>query len=166
MKCYQFIFLAAILLVFTSYTEIHKYYISNTQVDYIKEQKTLQIITRVFVDDVEAVLKERYDVFVSIAHDSVTSADIYLKEYLKEKLQIKINNKPKALNYVGKALDGNILKCYLEINNLKRISTFEISNEVLFDIYDDQQNITKLDINQIRKSYLFSKQKSKATLTF
>ena len=38
----------------------HKFYVSTTKVEYVKERKSIQIISKIFVEDLEQVLQERY----------------------------------------------------------------------------------------------------------
>ena len=40
---------------------LHKYYLSVTDVVYDEQEKSIQMISRLFYDDLEAVLQERYD---------------------------------------------------------------------------------------------------------
>ena len=50
------------LLVITcfSFAPVHKFYVSVTEMEYVKEKKSVQIITRIFIDDFEAVLNTRF----------------------------------------------------------------------------------------------------------
>ena len=54
---------AALLLVLPllAFTAAHKYYVSVTQIDYVEDRESVQIITRIFIDDFENVLRQRYD---------------------------------------------------------------------------------------------------------
>jgi len=58
MKLFTLLF---IWLTFSSPTEIaHEFYLSVTDVTYVKQEKSLQIISRVFIDDFENVINKRY----------------------------------------------------------------------------------------------------------
>lgn len=155
------------LFVFTvsSFSLEHKYYISNTQIEYAKDKASVQIISRLFIDDFEDVLKERYDESLTF-DDTQSNIDFYVDKYLSEKLRIKIDNSEKSMNYIGKEIEAGIVKCYLEIQDVSQIETIEVSNETLFDLYATQQNITKLNINSDRKSFILTKQNAKAVLNF
>ena len=48
---------------------IHKYYLSVTDLTYNEEAQSIQIITRLFYDDLEAVIQERYDTDVVVVCD-------------------------------------------------------------------------------------------------
>jgi hypothetical protein len=152
--------------LFSAYTSIHKYYISNTQIEYVANKQSVQIITRVFVDDIETVLRERYELYSDENLLELSIADAYIETYFKEKFRLKIDSTAVIPKYLGKEINGNIVKFFLEIERVKHINVFEISNEILFDLFSEQQNIIKLDINKIQKSYMLTKQNPKAFLSF
>lgn len=146
---------------------MHKYYISVTQVDYVKAKKAVQITSRIFIDDLESLLVERYDENITLAENNeLVVVDEYIERYLKNKIKLKINNLDVNFNFIGKEYDGDIVRCYLEIKNVASIESIEIKNQVLFDLYDDQQNMIKFKINSKHKSFMLSSQKDKALLTF
>lgn len=150
-----------------SFTSLHKYYISVTQIDFIESKKAIQITSRIFIDDMERLLQERYDESIILTeNDDLTKVDAYLENYFKQKLKIEINNRPVNFNYLGKEYDTDIMKCYLEIENVDEVKTLKISNEVLFDLYEDQQNIVKTKIYSKQKSIILYKQNPASLLNF
>ncbi|MEC3905486.1 DUF6702 family protein [Tamlana sp. 2201CG12-4] len=164
---YSGLILLLLIVPLLAFTSIHKYYISVTQVDYIKEKKSVQITSRIFIDDFERLLRERYDESITLAgDDEPANVDTYIERYLQQKLKIKINGKDAKLVFIGKVYDADIMKCYLEIENVDNIKSFEISNKVLFDVFEDQQNIIKTKINSKQKSVILFLQKDTALLKF
>ncbi|MBJ6369647.1 DUF6702 family protein [Snuella sedimenti] len=158
------LFLALPLMAFTA---AHKYYVSVTQIEYIQDKQSVQIISRIFIDDFEKLLRERYDETITLtAKNEAASTNSYIETYLKEKLRIKINGKDVAFNFIGKDYELDIMRCFLEIDDVKAINTFEISNQVLFDLYNEQQNIVKTKINTKQKSFILISQNDKAVLNF
>lgn len=165
---YTFKHLSLLFLVpLLAFTAVHKYYVSVTQIDFLPEKQAVQITSRIFIDDFEKLLRTRYDEKITLAtkNESLTT-DSYIEKYLNEKLKLKINNKDVTLTFLGKEYDTDIVKCYLEIENIKTIKTIEISNKVLFDIFSDQQNIIKTKINSQQKSFILIPQNSSNLLTF
>ncbi len=160
-------FLFFLIIPLFAFTVVHKYYISVTQIDYIEESKSVQIISRIFIDDFENVLRERYDENITLAgDDELETTNLYIEKYLTEKLKITINGKEANLNFIGKDYDADIMKCYLEIEAVNSIESMEIKNKVLFDLYNDQQNIIKTKINTKQKSFILISQNDKAVLNF
>lgn len=159
--------LILVIVPLLSFVAIHKYYISVTQIDYLQNKQSVQITTRIFIDDLEKLLRERYDETITLASvNEPNTTDLYIERYLNEKIKIKINNKEANLSFIGKEYDVDIVKCYLEIEGVKKIESFEISNEVLFDLFSDQQNIIKTKINSQQKSVILFRQNPSALLKF
>jgi len=166
MKSLKIIIPVVFTLLLSSFTTLHKYYVSNTQIEYVKDKKAIQIITRVFIDDFENVLKERYDDMLSFDDKNSRMIDVYTEKYLNEKLKISINGEAKSLIYIGKEIEMGIVKCYLEIEEVQSVNTITITNQLLYDLFTEQQNIIKLNINSKKKSYVLTKQNDNAMLNF
>lgn len=86
--------------------------------------------------------------------------------YLQEKIRIKINGEEVPLKFLGKEYDNDLAYCYLEVVGIKSIDTFEITNAVLFDIFEDQQNIIRTKINSKNDSFILIAQNEKGVLNF
>ncbi len=135
----------------------HKYYVSVTQVAFIEEKKSVQIISRIDVDDLEYTLRERYDENIVLTPiDESPSVDNYIQSYIKQKLEIKINTKEVDFNFIGKAYDNDQVVCYLEVENITSIATIEMSNTLLFDLFQEQKNVVKLKINNQVNNLMFT----------
>lgn len=93
---YLFILFVVPLMAFSS---LHKYYVSITQVEYVPEKKSLQLISRIFIDDLEDVLQARYDENLVMAYKNEDKqVDLYVEKYIRSKFGIKINGSIKACN--------------------------------------------------------------------
>ncbi|WP_417199088.1 DUF6702 family protein [Bizionia sp.] len=166
MKLFKYLFILAIipLLAFSS---AHKYYVSITQIEYVKEKQSVQIITRIFVDDFERLIRTRYDETVTLAAKSESkNVNQYIGKYLVEKMAITINGKHANMLFLGKEYENDIVYCYLEITNVPSIQSFEVSNQVLFDLFPDQKNIVRTNINDENNSFILIKQNDKGMLNF
>ncbi|AUP78406.1 DUF6702 family protein [Flavivirga eckloniae] len=160
-------FLFFLIIPLVAFTSLHKYYISVTQINFVEEKQSVQITTRVFIDDFENLLRERYDESITLAiGDEPKTIETYIGKYLKESIKIKINNEETALTFIGKEYDQDIMRCYLEIEDVKSIESFEVSNKVLFDLFKEQQNIIKTKINSKQKSFILIREKDNALLKF
>ena len=163
---YSFILITTFLL-FTSSSVNHEYYVSVTKIEYVSKEKSLQIISQIFIDDFEKLIHERYDKSVTLAIENESEKiDGYIKKYLKYKLDIKINTQDIDFVFLGKEYKDDIVYCYLEIENIEDIKTLEVKNEVLFDIYPKQQNILRTKINGKDKSFILIPENNKAVLNF
>lgn len=146
-----------VLFVLSSAFTLHKFYVGVFQVDYFKEKKAVQITARLFIDDLEKALYKKYNKhFYVTTKDEIPEANTYIYSYLEDKLQIKINNKVQKIQFVTKEQEDNVIICYLKINFKDQIKDLEITNNVLIDIFNEQQNLLHLNINGNKKTILFT----------
>ena len=136
-------------------TNTHKFYVSATTVEFKSETKTIEIISQVFTDDLESVLKlkdqERIDVLIA--------------NYFKQTLQF--SSKGELLDYVflGKEYKNDIAKCYIELQLAEVPDTIEIYNGLFLSLFNDQQNIIHFKNADQRKSYLLHQKKPRISLS-
>jgi len=161
------IFLITLIVPLVSFTTMHKFYVSVTQFDYIKEKGELQITTRIFIDDLEKLLRERYDETIVLAGDKEPeNVNELIETYLSQKMTIVINDEVKVFTFLGKEYEDDIALCYLEISNIDAIKSIEITNAVLFDLFQEQQNIIRTNINSKKKSFILIPENDKGLLNF
>ncbi|NNJ89907.1 MAG: hypothetical protein HKP53_10920 [Eudoraea sp.] len=160
-----FLLILPLLMLFGA----HKFYVSVTNIEYYEKGKALQITSRVFIDDYEKVLEERYDVKTLIGtHEELSNADEYIEKYLNAKFLVKINGKPTPYQFLGKKFDNDIMICFLEIPDisLEQLETIEIQNELLMDIFEEQKNILHFKILEKKKSFVLIRESNKGMLIF
>ena len=163
----SFIVSTVILLVLSSFSPIHKFYVSVTQINYAEEQKSLQIISRLFIDDMEKVLKERYDAEIRLGSEEDTEkVDKLLQKYLRQKLKIEVNDEEKPLVFIGKEYENDLLLCYLEISDISSLQTITVTNSILMDVFEEQQNIVHVKKGKERKSLILQKELEQSLLKF
>jgi hypothetical protein len=163
----KYLKIALLIIVFPlmSMTTAHKFYVSITKVEYIKEEKTLQIIAKIFTEDLEKTLRERYGADIHLDSKKETEIETeFIQKYLLKKIKVQVNNTPVTINYIGKEYENDVVKIYMEIENISEIKSFEIENKVLMDMYDEQQNIVHFKKNKIRKSLMLDNDNPKAVL--
>lgn len=164
----KFVFISFVLVfLLSSFTTLHKYYVSLSEINYVEDKKSIQIISRVFIDDFEKMLRERYDDEITLAiENEKETVKFYTKKYLKEKFKIIINEQEVEFRFLGKEYEDDIMLCYMEIENIDHISSIQIENKILFDVFSEQQNIVRLKISDRSKSFLLTKENDKGMLKF
>lgn len=166
MKYFKIIILL-FLFPFIMSTITHKFYVSTTNIEYVKEKNAIQIITKIFTEDIEQALQERYDSSISLDSKKETeSVEILLKKYLNQKLKFIVNGISVKINYIGKEHDMDITKVYFEIENISELRSIEVENKVLIDMFSEQQNIIHLKTPESRRSLILDKNKPKGLLNF
>lgn len=165
MKKTFLLFLA--LLPLLAFTAAHKFYVSATDIEYNEENRSLQIISYVFVDDLEKLLKTRYSEELFLLKEGEhKDADKYLEKYFSDKLKISVNGKLRQFNYIGKEYDKDQLLVYLEVENVEPFQNISVENAVLTDIFPEQKNVVKVERNGKIKSLLLSRNELGGTLNF
>ena len=145
----------------------HKYYISLTQITFKEESKSVQIITNVFMDDIEVALNKEYAIDLQLTtKKELKNNDVYFEKYLKSKLQFKIDNSAKDYTYIGKEYDGDLIYFYLEIEHVSKVASIEIINKILLKHFPKQENLVKSKVGKKNKSILLSKAHYKEILTY
>ncbi len=151
------------LLSFTA----HKFYVSVTNVAYSEKDDAIQITSRVFIDDLDAVLLERYDIEGKLGTEEESeSANAYLEKYLRKKFQFYINGEEVNYTFIGKKYDTDVCIFYLEVPkiNFPAVKSIEIQNQVLTDLFDEQQNVVHFKIKENKKSFVLIKSDTKGML--
>ncbi|NRD23167.1 peptidase E [Winogradskyella litoriviva] len=167
MKSLQILITFLLLPLLASNTSSHEYYVSVTEVEYSKEQKSLQIISQIFINDFEALIRKRFDETITLDIENESDkVEVYMKRYLQEKLKISVNGNYVDFNFIGKEYKDDITYCYLEIENISDIKSIGIINRILFDLFSEQQNIVRLKLLDKNRSFLLVPRKDNCSLNF
>ncbi|SFA79215.1 hypothetical protein SAMN05660845_0562 [Flavobacterium swingsii] len=159
---YTLLFLSIISL---SSFAMHKFYVSIYQVNFNQKKQMLEITSRIFIDDLNDVLKTKYNQKTHIGEPNEMPEDVVLmKKYIADNFSIKINGQQKSINYLSKEIEGNIIICYYNVKEISKIKTLEIQNTTLFELNSDQQNIIQTTIYGKKQSLLLTPDNVKAML--
>lgn len=156
-----------LLLPLVAFTAAHKFYVSVTNVVYSDKDDAIQITTRIFIDDLDNAFKERYEIKSQMAtKKELENIDVYVEKYLKSKFLIYIDGEQKEFTYIGKKYDNDVVVCYIEVPNVKftSIKSIAIINEVLMDMFDEQQNVVHFKLNDNKKSFVLTRDNNKGML--
>ena len=166
MKFYK-ITLLILLFPFITGSADHKFYVSITKIEYVAESESLQIITQLFLDDIEEVLRKRYRPDISLGTPKETLEDVtLLQDYILQKLKISVNGTPVALNYLGREYEIDMVKSFIEVTGIKEFHTIEVEFNALTELFSEQQNIIHLKTAKRRKSLILDRDNPKGVLNF
>ena len=158
-----------LLLPLFAFTVAHKFYISVTHIVYSEKDDALQVTTRIFIDDMNNVLNERYGISSKLGSDAASEIDeVYFEKYIRAKFLIEINGAPVAYKLIGKEYDTDMIICYLEVPEIKlpEVKSIAVENEILTDLFDEQQNVVHMKIKGKKKSFVLLKSDAKGMLNF
>ena len=158
-----------LLLLFSlsSFKTDHKFYVSVTEIEYNQKAESLQIISRVFIDDLEKLLQKRYDasIILSEKNDNEKVTD-HLKKYIGQKMKIQLDGKPYKLNYIGKEYENDLALIYIEIPNVPEFKNIRIKNAILTDMFSEQKNLVHVEYKGETKSLILTSGKDEDLIIF
>ena len=148
---------ACLLFVWVLFVQatIHPYYVSTMDIDYRPDRSVLQITIRVFIDDWQLMLNTDYDQDLRLDPDSdAAQTVIHSSDYLQKEIELKLNDNKVQPVFLGREYQDDQIVFYLEIKDVAEVKTLTVSNSILFEVLDGQQNIVRIKTPTKRKSYL------------
>jgi hypothetical protein len=113
-----------------------------------KDQR-LEIMMRVFMDDLEVTLREKYKTpDLDVLNPKGRTLDQMVEEYLKVHFKIALDNKAQLMKYLGHEQEGDAFIFYIEVDKVKKWRTIQIQNDIIMEIYDDQSNLVHVTSNE------------------
>ncbi len=135
-------------------TALHPFFVSVIDIKHNVKDKTIEISTKVFVDDLEAVLKKNYNVSSDLSKSlNDPSVNNFVANYLQKKLQLTINDKLKTIKYIGYEVQKESVWIYAEIDDVPTLKKLNINCNLLYDYQEKQMNIFNIKANGGEKNY-------------
>jgi hypothetical protein len=162
----RYILLITFIATLTS-AGVHKYYVSVWQFDHKPDKERLEITGRIFIDDLEKMLKTKYGKTFNLATDKeLPETTATIQKYLADKISVKVNGKLQTLSWLARETDDDILVCYLTVPAPKKLTSIEVRNTVLQEIFREQQNMVHTTVNGERRTLLLTYDTPSGTLNF
>jgi hypothetical protein len=157
-----------ISLIFGVLLSFHPIHLSITEIDHNEKSRALQITTRIFIDDLETSIRNKIndEELDLLEPGKGRTTDQLVKAYLGEVVRIKVDKKAVKINYLGHEIEGPAMICYIEIENIKKFSTIEVTNKVIHDTYDDQSNLVNVNYKDKVKSLRLTNDEPTGIVTF
>ena len=162
--------LSLLLLLVTplfAFMGAHKFYVSVTNVEYSQESQSLQIISRLFIDDMEQLLETRYGLDAGLGTEEESPlADNQLERYFQSKFSVSVNGEEQAIEFLGKRYENDLVVFFLEVTDIPEASlqSVEIRNELLTDLFEEQKNLVHLKVLGEKKSWVLIRERPKGML--
>ena len=139
-----------LFFVVSAFVNVHKYYVSVTEIKIIESSGTIQISSRLFIDDLELALQNIYaNESISLSNADSEKVQNMIKTYVITHFKIDVNKEQIDLNYLGREYEDDVVYIYMEAEALDEISSIKISNSILFDTYQEQEHIIKPRLKKI-----------------
>lgn len=145
----------------------HPFYVSVTDIVHNKSTGTVQVSVRVFFDDFEKALENKYQTKVNILKPANRKeVDDLIAAYIKTHLNISANGKALDLKYQGFEIEEDAAWCYFETSKVKGIKQLYVENDILFEQHSSQSNMIHATVNGKRQSTKLDNPKKTALFSY
>jgi hypothetical protein len=134
----------------------HPLHLSTTRLDLGADGRTVEVQVRAFTDDLEEAIAAEGGVLRRFGGSGPTAValDSALARHLRARLVIVADGAPLTLRYVGHERVDDAVEGYLEGTLPAPAAQLEITQRLLLDRFDDQQNLVFVVRGSARRSGL------------
>ena len=134
----------------------HPIHVSMTNIEYKKDKGEYEIIVKVFSDDFQANVKNRYklDLNLGKTNEAKNAVDIITK-YFNKSLNIKFDGKKQNLVYVSKKMNFEATWVVFKLSSKQKVQNIDIRNNIMNDYYKDQTNLLIFTKGDFQKAFNF-----------
>ncbi len=146
----------------------HPIHISVTEITFDEKEKELEIVARIFLDDLEAAIREsRNQPGLNLLEPGAgTTTDLLVSAYLLQHVRISLKGTAQKIKYLGHETENEAMLCYIQVSNIKKIETIEVFNSVITELHDDQSNLVHVTVRGNVKSLRLMRDSPSGKLTF
>ncbi len=124
----------------------HPFYLGVTHFKLNSKSNTLETSVKLFTNDFEASLKKLNGKTVDLINGSnKEEINKLINKYLQAHLIIKVNGKNAAFDYIGFEIEKDVTWIYIEYKKIKSLKSLDIENTLLYDSFDKQTNIIRVE---------------------
>lgn len=147
------------------FTNVHKFYVATTQLLYLPKKESMQVVQRVFTDDLEKELRNELGSTIEIGTKRTPKniKEIY-QNHLDTHLRFTINGKMHPIKLLKAKQEGDQTVFYIVLNQLKNIHTFSLQNTLLINTFDEQKHIVTTKIKGVKRSFVLNRRQIKAKI--
>lgn len=156
------------ILYYIVLSSFHPLHVSVTEIEFDEKDKALEIMMRVFIDDTELTMSNRYrqPTLDILNPKGDLTVDRMMADYLKDHFKISLDSKAQTLNYLGHEKDGDVFILYIEVPQVKKWKTIQVMNDVFMETHEDQSNLVHVTVRKQVKSMRLTKGASVDKLVF
>ena len=159
--------MALFLICFCNIFWVHPSYVSVTNMDIDAPKGNIVLSIRIFTDDLETILHNKYNVdgWIGTPNEHRNSRRL-LKEYIQERFSVAVNNGEKLdLQTDSIAIADDCMWFYIKGISPKIIRQLEIDNRLLTDFFASQTNLVIIHHGRKDIGYKLNKKSHKIELS-
>jgi hypothetical protein len=134
---------------------LHPVHVSVTEINYNEKNKSLEVTSRIFIDDLELSIQKKLnqETLDILKPQNGMTTDQMVSSYLAEHLKVKLDGKPVKMKFLAHEIEDVAIICYLEIEGVKKVKTLEVTNTVIQETHADQSNLVHITFKAPVKSF-------------
>jgi hypothetical protein len=147
---------------------VHPMHVSVTEIEFDEKEKALEIMMRVFIDDLELSIKNKLnqpDLDLMEPKNRKT-IDQMVSEYLKSNFKISLDGKLQQTVYLGHEREDDALIFYIEVSKVKKFKTIQVQNTIITETHDDQNNLVNVTVKETVRSLRLTRNTPVDKITF
>lgn len=158
--------LSIFCLLILSSASAHPLYVSITQIEFNPQKKRLEVSIKVFQDDLLKALKaERASILEPCGEGE--GIQKLLEEYLKKNFDVVVKEKHLKMEYLGsKCEDDDLIYLFVSLDLRAAPEELLVTNSILFDQLEDQENIVHIKIGEQKRSLLLNSRRPGSSARF
>ena len=119
---------------------VHPIHVSVTEIEMDEKDKRLEIMMRIFTDDLELTLRRiTNQPGLDLLAITEKERDVIISTYLKDHFKISLDGKLQKSNYLGHEQEDAALIFYIEVPNVRKWKTIQIQNDIIMETHADQR---------------------------
>ena len=152
-----------IIFVLVTSFGLHKYYVSVTEMNYDSNSGKIEIIMRVFPNDIENVLHDTYEIDADLTKRETKN---FLYRYINKSFHIWSGEEEIAYNILGTSEEYDFLIILIEAKTASDLHDLIVKNTVLQDLFDEQKNLLHFKSGDKKQSFILEKGNPETEITF
>jgi hypothetical protein len=145
----------------------HPFHVSVCEMKYNAPAQRLEIIHKIFWDDLEDGLSQMTGKRENISSPTDSAyVQGLIQKYLDTHFVLSIEGQKLDISFVGAELEEDAFWCYQMVSDLPSFSSIRVQNKLLMEVFDDQMNLIHLEHMGKTKSLRLTRRKFEDQLSW
>lgn len=141
---------------------LHPVHVSVTSVEYVKEKNIFDVSFKLFWDDFEVIIAQKYGVLLNLGkEDERKEKEQYFTQYISESFSLKVDGVELEPKYKRDTINEASIWLYYSFPGNFDMKKIEIENRLMLDMFDDQTNLLMVKFGNIEKGFSMKQRKEK-----
>lgn len=133
----------------------HPVHVSVTNLEYDPGSGKLKASVKLFYDDFELILANKYGVVFHFADAKPAENEgEYFLKYINEHLVLKANGERLTAEFSHREFMEDSIWLFLSYNPGRKIRDISVTNSLMFDLFGDQSNLLMLKYGEFENGYI------------